>query len=274
MTQPPTYSLGHSEKELNRLRVQAGFIGPITRRFFVEAGIAPGMRVLDIGSGAGDVAFLTAELVGPQGEVVGTDRSSTALATARERASALSLSNVAFFEGDPAEMTFERPFDAIAGRYVLMFQADPTAMLRDLLPHLKPGGVVVFHEPYRGGLRSYPPVAEFDRAWELTDETFRRSGADTHMGIKLHKTFVDAGLPAPAMRMECVIAGGANSSDQIHFEMDAAESLAPEMQRLGIDTSGDGDFATLHDRVLAEATRTDSVIVGRADVGAWSRLAG
>ena len=74
------------------------------------------------------------------------------------------------------------------------------------------------------------------------------------------------------MKMECVIAGGANSSEQIHLEMDAVETLAPEMQRLGIETSGEGDFATLHDRVVAEVTRTDSVIIGRADVGAWSRV--
>jgi hypothetical protein len=61
----PAYSLGHSDRELERLRVQARLIDPITRRFFVDAGIAPGMRVLDVGSGVGNVAFLAAELVEP-----------------------------------------------------------------------------------------------------------------------------------------------------------------------------------------------------------------
>ena len=82
----PSYVLGHSPRELERLARQARLIEPITREIFIEAGIAPGMRVLDIGSGAGDVAFLAAELVGPKGEVVGTDLSSTALANARTRA--------------------------------------------------------------------------------------------------------------------------------------------------------------------------------------------
>jgi hypothetical protein len=59
------YVLGHSKQELDRLRVQARLIDPITRLFFAEAGVAPGMRVLDVGSGAGDTAFLVAELVGP-----------------------------------------------------------------------------------------------------------------------------------------------------------------------------------------------------------------
>ena len=61
------YVLGHSDRELERLRLQAQLIDPITRQFLIEAGISPGMRVLDVGSGAGDVAFLAADLVGPPG---------------------------------------------------------------------------------------------------------------------------------------------------------------------------------------------------------------
>jgi SAM-dependent methyltransferase len=82
----PVYALGHSDGELERLIVQSRFVEPITRRFFQEAGISAGMRVLDIGSGAGDVAFLAADLVGETGEVVGTDKSAAALATAKQRA--------------------------------------------------------------------------------------------------------------------------------------------------------------------------------------------
>jgi hypothetical protein len=63
----PAYALGHSDEELERLRVQSRFVEPITRQFFQEAGISAGMRVLDVGSGAGDVAFLTADLVGETG---------------------------------------------------------------------------------------------------------------------------------------------------------------------------------------------------------------
>src|SRR5258707_6426475 len=95
---PPAYALGHSERELQRLAVQARLVEPITRRFLVEAGIAPGMRVLDVGSGVGDVAFLAAKLVGQSGEVVGTDRSTAALAVARRRAQQQSLSTVSFRE--------------------------------------------------------------------------------------------------------------------------------------------------------------------------------
>ena len=269
---PPAYSLGHSDRELERLSVQARLIGPITRRFFVDAGIVPGMRVLDVGSGAGDVAFLAAELVGTTGEVVGTDRSPAALAVARERAKARSLSNVSFREGNPGEMTIEQPFDAVVGRYVLMYQQDPAAMLRKLIAHVRPRGVVVFHEPYRDGIRSFPPVAAYDRGWQLVDDTLRLSGADPNMGIKLHATFLAAGLPAPSMRLEAVLAGGASSSDHVHFEMDPVGILVPEMERLGVATAADIDAEMLAQRVLDEVIARNSVIVGRSEIGAWSRV--
>jgi SAM-dependent methyltransferase len=267
---PGSYSLGHSEAELDRLSLQARLIEPITRRLFVEAGIGPGMRVLDVGSGAGDVALLARELVGPDGIVVGTDRASAALVVARERAR--STNNVTFLDGDPSAMSFPEPFDAVVGRYVLMHQSDPVSLVRKLRAHLRPGGIVAFHEPYRAGIRSFPPLPAYDRGWELVDETFRRSGADPLMGIKLHATFVAAGLPAPSMRMESVIAGGATSSDVVHFEMDVVGTLVPEMERLGVATADEAAAETLADRVLAEARSSEAVLVGRSEVGAWCRV--
>jgi cyclopropane fatty-acyl-phospholipid synthase-like methyltransferase len=47
------YALGRSPQEYARLARQAEILKPMTRRVFAEAGIAPGMRVLDLGSGAG-----------------------------------------------------------------------------------------------------------------------------------------------------------------------------------------------------------------------------
>jgi ubiquinone/menaquinone biosynthesis C-methylase UbiE len=119
--------------------MQARLIDPMMRHTLRAAGIVPGMRVLDVGSGAGHVAFLAADIVGETGEVVGVDRSPAAIATARASAEARSLQNVSLQEGDPTLMAFERLFDAVIGRNVLMFQPDPTAMLRKLAVHVRPG---------------------------------------------------------------------------------------------------------------------------------------
>src|SRR4051812_31093531 len=156
------YALGHSSGELDRLNAQARLIGPFTRRFFSEAGVKSGMRVLDVGSGGGDVAFLARELVGSNGEVVGVDRSEIGIAAAKSRAAALGLQNLTFHVGDPSEMAFDRPFDAVIGRYVLMFQPDPAAMLRGLTKSVRSGGVVVFHEADCDDARSIPTAPAYD----------------------------------------------------------------------------------------------------------------
>jgi len=64
------YLLGSSDREHERLIRQAVRIAPLTERFLREAGIGPGQRVLDVGSGVGDVAMLAARLVGSAEEVV------------------------------------------------------------------------------------------------------------------------------------------------------------------------------------------------------------
>ena len=79
------YPLGNTDAEHERLIRQAARVAPTTERFFREAGIGRGQRVLDIGSGVGDVAMLVARLVGPSGEVVAIERDPKSIAKARAR---------------------------------------------------------------------------------------------------------------------------------------------------------------------------------------------
>lgn len=266
------YVLGHSDPELERLQMQATFVDPTTRRFFVEAGIGSGMRVLDVGTGAGDVAFLVAELVGESGEVVGVDRSSVALTTARSRAAARSIRNVSFLEGDPSEMTFERQFDAVVGRYVLQFQSDPGAMLRRLAGHVGSGGLIVFHEVDWSGARSIPPCPTYDECCQWIVETFGLLRTESQMGLKLHSTFRAAGLPAPSMRLGSTVGGGANSSGTARLITRLAATMFPDMERLGVATAADVGLDTLADRIVSEAEASDSVLVAWYDVGAWCQV--
>src|SRR5262249_40612789 len=117
----PEYSLGHSEKELRRLRIQATWYEPSTLRLFQQAGISEGMRVLDVGCGVGDVSFTARKLVGATGEVVGIDRSELAIAEAWQRAESAGLTNVNFLTADLDNFRSEKKFDAVVGRLVLMY---------------------------------------------------------------------------------------------------------------------------------------------------------
>ena len=266
------YVLGHSDREITRLKVQARLLEPITRQFLQQAGIVAGMRVLDIGSGAGDVAFLAAELVGPSGEVIGSDTATAAVTAATRAAEERGWHNVRFREGDPAHMEFEERFDAVIGRYVLLFQANPAETLRKVSRHLRPGGVMLFHEPDWVSAHSTPPSPTYDRCVAWIRNTFRTAGTDSDMASKLYTAFISAGVPAPSMRMQTFIGGGAACSDFLQAVADLIGSLVPAMESQGIATAAEVDVATLADRLRLEVMTTGSVVVGRSEVCAFTRL--
>jgi len=91
-------------EEERRLEAQARVIDPLTERLFRTAGLEAGLRVLDLGSGAGDVSMLVARIVGSEGAVVGVDASSDALANARSRVELAGLENVRSRKGDVREL--------------------------------------------------------------------------------------------------------------------------------------------------------------------------
>lgn len=82
----PIYFMGRSAQETQRLIMQTSLYDGHTRHLLEQAGITSGMKVLDVGSGAGDVAFLAARLVGATGSIVGVDHDPSVLEVARARA--------------------------------------------------------------------------------------------------------------------------------------------------------------------------------------------
>jgi ubiquinone/menaquinone biosynthesis C-methylase UbiE len=270
-TKEQGYVLGHSGRELERLRRQAKLVDPITRAFFVEAGIGPGMRVLDLGSGGGDVSLLVADLVGPKGEVVGVDRSADGITRAEARVRSKGLTNVSFVRSELSAVNLEGPFDAAVGRYVLCFLPDVPAVLRRIAKLIRPGGCMVFHEPDRSTMHSVPPAPSYDNSSRWSTETYLRSGADVLVGTKLYSMFVAAGLPPPTMRLHAII-GGATATDEIHLDADQAEILAADMERYGIATREQLGVETLAARITRELEASNGIIIGRGEIGAWARL--
>ena len=266
------YVLGHSEQELSRLRTQARFLESATRGFLHEAGLSTGMRVLDVGSGVGDVAFLAADLVGRNGTVIGTDKVAAAVAAATAAARDRGLGNVSFRVGDPAGMSFEQPLDAVVGRYVLLFQADASAMVQALARKVRPGGLVVFHEPDWVNARSVPAAPTYERCCRWLQDVFRLSGTDSNMADRLYGIFVRAGLREPSMRMQTFIGGGAATNGFLDALSDLTATLLPAMVRLGVSTEAEVNIATLADCLKHEISANGSVVIGRSEVGIWARV--
>lgn len=170
--------------------LQARILRPYTDRFFRAAALRPGMRILDLGSGVGDVAFLAADIVGPSGQVLGLDRDPLALERARQRSGELGCSSWVSFQATKLEdFSTADEFDAVVGRYVLLYQPDPAATLRQMAWFVKPGGIVAFHEvdfSMRGF--SCPPCELADQVASLIPEVFRRTGLPPDFGRYLGRT--------------------------------------------------------------------------------------
>ena len=153
------WGTGFGEDEIARLEAMGRVGAPATRMIFAEAGIRPGMRVLDLGCGAGDSTFVAADLVGPGGSVVGVDHSPEALARARYRAGQRGLAQVQFIEGDIHDPAPGGPFDAIVERVALWQLPDPAEVLRRQATVLRPGGLVVTIEADISTMHSLPETA-------------------------------------------------------------------------------------------------------------------
>ncbi len=191
-----TYHLGHAPIELARLTLQAELLRPITERLLRSAGLAPGMRVLEIGCGAGDVSFLAADLVGPQGRVVGIDRAPEAIQHATERARSGGLRNVTFYKGGPdIPLSGEEPFDFLIGRYVLVHQQDPVGFMRLATANLRPGGTLAFHEPDSSLIApSRPPIPIYDAFNAQYHSATQTALAGKEAAFRLAAIFADCGL--------------------------------------------------------------------------------
>ena len=270
MTASPAsdYALGNTDAEHERLIRQAALLAPCTERFFREAGIGPGQRVLDLGSGVGDVAMMAARLVGPSGEVVGIERDTQSITRARVRVAEASLHNVSFTQSDAGEVSSNRPFDAAVGRFILQFLPDPVTVLHSLTRLVRPGGVFAFREvSYAPFLSLSAHLPLWSACASLLHETLKRSGANTEIGLALHRIFQEAGLPAPTMRMEILLG---SDPDFTRWIYDLLCSLRPQIQQLNLSLDTLGDFEGLPERVQAEVAASKTLVPFVALVGAWS----
>jgi ubiquinone/menaquinone biosynthesis C-methylase UbiE len=268
------YVLGHADAELQRLAEQAAFYADLTEDAFRRAGLAPGMRVLDVGCGAGDVSLLAATLVGSTGEVLGIDRSPDAVATARRRADAAGIAHARFqvSEIDVAPAAPAPGFDAVIGRLVLLYQSDPAAVLRGLAQLARPGGVLVFQEFDMRAARSTPVVPTYRWCCDRIIALYERAGLEPDMGTKLFGAFQGAGLPAPTMIGACRVEGGPDSYVYRYIAA-TMRSLLPMFERVGVATAMEVDADMLEARMRAEAVEGACTLVLPMFVAAWARTA-
>lgn len=263
------YPLHSSENERRRLKMQAEAIAPLTERMLAGAGIGPRSRVLELGCGSGDVTLLLAGMVGPEGEVTAIDRDPAQVQAAATRAASAGLGNVSFAVTEMQSFEPARAFDAVVGRYFLMYSADPEAAVAQAARWVRPGGFLAFLEMdvFRGaGSTVWPPVAaETRQAITFIVDVMLDAGVVAHMAARLpsmlaHYGTVSAETSAPMQF-------GARS---IELPLEAVRSVIPTARRLG---RADADRYDVDALLASELAGRDNstVTVPPLSVAAWVR---
>ena len=121
------------------------FYRPASAALLAAAGVQPGTRLLDVGTGTGIPALLAAELVGPGGTVAAIDPSAGLLAAAAGNARAAGAAHLSFRRATAEALPFPNAsFDAVVSQLGLMFVADLPRALSEIRRVLRPGGRAAF----------------------------------------------------------------------------------------------------------------------------------
>lgn len=237
-------------------------------RLLRDAGLAPGMRVLDVGCGYGTVSATIARMVGDGGAVIGLDHDEAALSVAAGRMQALGIHNATFVACDLASPPAGLGVDAIVGRRVLMYVADRDAALRGLLEALRPGGVVIFQETDGSQVpQANVPLPLHERVHRWIWQTVLREGATPTMGFELAPLLERAGLVLAEIRAESIVQTGT-------IRFDTATIVRAILARIvgqGVATESEIDIDTLDLRLEDELVRSGGSFVGDVFFSAWAR---
>ena len=269
-----SYPLPSTDEERLRLAAQALMMNPLTGRLFTAAGLAKGMRVLDVGSGAGDVALLAREFVGETGAVVGYDQDPAQVTYAQERAEKAGFTNVRFVVAGTGTFQSDAPFDAAVGRYTLMYHPDMDAALTAIARHVRKGGSLAFHE---WNLRDnpgawpqvWPPMKESDFQTKLHTivRTMAASGVNLFAGAALVAGLSKLG-ETQAWAEQSVTFG----ASAVEAPLALLRSILPRAEALGLIGPGEIDVEAMRVQARQHSAQCTPVVVSPTQVLAWARL--
>jgi 2-polyprenyl-3-methyl-5-hydroxy-6-metoxy-1,4-benzoquinol methylase len=265
------YVLGHVGAEIQRLLLQGRLHNDFTEHVLRLAGLRSGMRVLDVGCGPGDVSFIAARLVGPEGAVLGVDASTDVIELARIRAADQDMESVSFEATAIVDISLDEPVDAVIGRLILMHLPDPVAALRHLAAMVRRGGLIVFCESDINGVYGVTDLPLFRAMKETVAKVFQAAGVDPAFGARLPTLFRSAGLRSPRLKLGAPV-GGADDIDIMVYVAETWRSMFPLAERHGLVPDQLADLDTLAQRLRDEIVAAQAMVVMPPLICAWTEV--
>ncbi len=153
----------------------------------------PGLTVLDVGCGTGGITRGIAEMVAPQGHVVGVDVSEALIAEARLNHG--EVPGLSFEVGDIYQLSFQEPFDLVHSARMLQWLESPGKALRAMASCVRPGGQVVVLDYNHEKIQWIPePPSSMHAFYRAFLHWRAEAGMDNTIADRLPELFASAGL--------------------------------------------------------------------------------
>jgi ubiquinone/menaquinone biosynthesis C-methylase UbiE len=197
MSDDPAYSLALSDAEVARYRMMASIARATEADTWTRAGIVPGARVADVGCGPGLVLVELADVVGPDGSVVGIDRGQAEIETALGLIAQAGATNATALVADAWATGIEPgSLDVVNIRHVLAHNT--AAHQRDILAHaldlLRPGGHLYLLDVDLTAARTDPYDADMTDMTETYVRHLADTGRDGAVGPRLGSSVMAVGF--------------------------------------------------------------------------------
>ena len=167
----------------------------INARCFPKLKLKDGYRILDVGSGLGQLTFRMSEAVGPNGFCLGIERDTNQLSVARRNHVA---PNLEFRQGDALELPLTsqelESFDFSHTRFLLEHLSNPAKAVSEMVKSLKPGGRIFLADDDHQTLTLFPEPLGFRSLWSAYMDSYVEVGNDPFIGRKLTQLLVDQGI--------------------------------------------------------------------------------
>lgn len=187
MSNPAPYTLQVGRDGEERLNILNDIYNSASQKFLQESGLKPGMRVLEVGAGTGEMASWVAKFIGPQGHITLVDGSEAQLQIARDNFKQAGLTNAEFCALSVYELHhLEQKYDLIYSRWLLMHLTNLQAAMTSMKSSLKMGGILVVEDGANEGCFANPYNPVFHKWLEAWRTRFDFYHKDCDTGLKLH----------------------------------------------------------------------------------------